>query len=184
MFTNSKQVWRLNTRGDYWVLDRTNGKLRQLGAFATPSTLMYAKFSPDGDRVGYVVENNLYVEDLASGTVTQLTRDGSRTVINGNFDWVYEEELGLRDGWRWSPDGRRIAYWQLTADRVRDFLLLRNTDSLYSRVVPIQYPKAGEDNSAARIGVVDATGGETTWLRFEGDPRNHYLARMDWAGVQ
>jgi len=181
VYTNSKQVWRLNTRGDYWVLDRNSGRLRQLGGFAKPSTLMYAKFSPDGARVGYVVENDLYVEELATGEVTQLTRDGSRTVINGNFDWVYEEELGLHDGWRWSPDGRRIAYWQLQADRVRDFFLIRNNDSLYSRIEPIQYPKAGEENSAARIGVVAATGGETTWLRFEGDPRNHYLARMEWA---
>lgn len=181
VFTSSRQVWRLNTRGDYWVLDRASGALRQLGRFAPPSTLMYAKFSPDGSRVGYVVENDLYVEDVATGTVTRLTRDGSRTIINGNFDWVYEEELGLHDGWRWSPDGRRIAYWQLNAEGVRDFLLIRNTDSVYSQAVPIQYPKAGEQNSAARIGVVDAAGGETVWLRFEGDPRNTYLARMDWA---
>jgi dipeptidyl-peptidase-4 len=78
-----------------------------------------------------------------------LTSDGSRTVINGTFDWVYEEELDLRDGWRWSPDGTQIAYWQLTADRVRDFNLINFTDSLYSEVVPIQYPKAGEENSAS-----------------------------------
>ena len=181
IFTNSKQVWRLNTRGDYWVLDRASGQLRQLGKFARPSTLMYAKFSPDGTRAGYVVENNLFVENLATGNVTQLTRDGSRTIINGNFDWVYEEELSLHDGWRWSPDGNRVAYWQLNADRVRDFGLIRTTDSLYSRVVPIQYPKAGEENSAARIGVVSAAGGETTWLRIDGDPRNNYLARMEWA---
>ncbi len=181
VFTNSRQVWRTNSRGDYWLLDRPSGALRRLGAFAPPSTLMFAKFSPDGSRVGYVVQNNLYVEDLAGGAVTQLTADGSRTIINGTFDWVYEEELGLRDGWRWSPDGRQIAYWQLNADRVRDFLLIRNTDSLYSRAVPIQYPKAGEENSAARIGVVDATGGPTVWLAIEGDPRNQYLARMDWS---
>src|SRR6202008_1466058 len=85
------------------------------------------------------------------------------------------------DRWRWSQDGNRVAYWQLNADRVRDFGLIRTTDSLYSHVVPIQYPKAGEENSAARIGVVSATGGETTWLQVEGDPRNNYLARMDWA---
>ena len=181
IYTNSKQVWRLNTRGDYWVLELPTGALKQLGRFAKPSTLMYAKFSPDGGRVGYVVENNLYVEDLGSGQVTQLTHDGSRTIINGNFDWVYEEELSLHDGWRWSPDGARIAYWQLNADRVRDFNLIRNSDSLYSQVVPIQYPKAGEENSAARIGVVSATGGPTVWVQMAGDPRNNYLARMEWA---
>ena len=181
VFTDTRPVWRLNTRGDYWVLDRASGRLWKLGGDAQPSTLMYAKFDPSGRRVGYVRENDLYVEDLATGKITRLTSDGSRTVINGNFDWVYEEELSLHDGWRWSPDGRRIAYWQLVADRVRDFLLYRTTDSLYSRVVPIQYPKAGEENSAARIGIVAASGGPTTWLSLEGDPRNNYLARMDWA---
>ncbi|MGE3527257.1 MAG: S9 family peptidase, partial [Gemmatimonadales bacterium] len=181
LFTNSKPVWRQNTRGDYWVLDRTTWALRRLGADAGASTLMFAKFSPDGGRVGYVREHNLYVEDLASGAVRQLTSDGSREVINGTFDWVYEEELGLRDGWRWSPDGRSIAYWQLTADSVRSFDLINNTDSLYSFVIPLQYPKAGESNSAARIGIVPAGGGATRWLAIPGDPRNHYPARMDWA---
>ena len=80
-------------------------------------------------------------------------------LINGTFDWVYEEELDLRDGWRWSPDGQRIAYWQLNADGVRDFDLINDTDSLYSFVTPVQYPKAGETNSAARVGVVSAAGG-------------------------
>lgn len=181
IFTNSEQVWRQNTRGDYWILDRQAGTLRQLGRFARPSTLMFAKFSPDGGRVGYVVENDLYVEDLVTGTVTRLTTDGSRTIINGTFDWVYEEELGLRDGWRWSPDGRRIAYWQLDASGVRDFLMYRSTDSVYSSVEPVQYPKAGGTNSAARVGVIDAGGGATVWFQLPGDPRNHYPARVDWA---
>ena len=121
---------------------------------------MFAKFSPDGGRVAYVREHNLYVEDLADGRITQLTRDGSRTIINGTFDWVYEEELNLRDGFRWSPDGRRIAYWQLDASGVRDFVLINDTDSLYSFVTPVQYPKAGTTNSAARVGVVSAEGGD------------------------
>ncbi len=184
IFTNSRPVWRLNTRGDYWVLDRAAGRLRKLGGpDAKPSTLMFAKFSPDGSRIGYVRENNLYVEDAATGAVTALTTDGSRTLINGTFDWVYEEELMnyYADGWRWSPDGKSIAYWQLNADRVRDFLLVNNTDSLYSFTVPVQYPKAGEANSAARIGVVRAAGGPTRWLDIPGDPRNHYLARLEWA---
>ncbi|HEU5303744.1 MAG TPA: DPP IV N-terminal domain-containing protein, partial [Gemmatimonadales bacterium] len=184
IFTNTLPVWRLNTRGDYWVLERATGRLRKLGGpDAKPSTLMFAKFSPDGRRVAYVRENNLYVEDLATGSITALTTDGSRTVINGTFDWVYEEELMnyYADGWRWSPDGRSIAYWQLNADQVRDFNLVNNTDSLYSRVTPVQYPKVGEANSAARIGIVDIAGGPTRWLEIEGDPRNHYIARMDWA---
>ena len=184
IFTNTRPVWRLNTRGDYWVLDRASGGLRQLGGRdAKPSTLMFAKFSPDGGRVGYVRENNLYAENLASGAITPLTTDGSRTTINGTFDWVYEEELMnyYADGWRWSPDGRSVAYWQLNADSVRNFTLVNDTDSLYSRVIPIQYPKVGEVNSAAKVGIVSAAGGGTRWLQIEGDPRNHYIPRMDWA---
>ena len=182
IYTNSKPVWRQNTRGDYWVLDRTTWELKKLGGGAArPSTLMFAKFSPDGQRVGYVRESNLFSESLADGSIVQLTQDGSRTIINGTFDWVYEEELDDRDGWRWSPDGRSIAFWQLNADSVRDFDLINNTDSLYSFDTPVQYPKAGESNSAARIGIVPATGGGTRWLAIAGDARNHYLARMEWA---
>ena len=182
VFTNSQKVWRENTRGDFWVLDLAGGRLLKLGGpGAKPSTLMFAKFSPDGGRVAYVRENNLYVESLADGRIAGLTSDGSRTTINGTFDWVYEEELSLRDGFRWSPDGRRIAYWQLDASGVRDFLLINDTDSLYSFTIPVQYPKAGTTNSAGRVGVVSAAGGKTVWLQVPGDPRNNYIARMEWA---
>jgi len=182
VFTNSQKVWRENTRGDFWVLDLAGGRLLKLGGpGAKPSTLMFAKFSPDGGRVAYVRENNLYVESLVDGRIAGLTSDGSRTTINGTFDWVYEEELSLRDGFRWSPDGRRIAYWQLDASGVRDFLLINDTDSLYSFTIPVQYPKAGTTNSAGRVGVVSAAGGKTVWLQVPGDPRNNYIARMEWA---
>lgn len=183
VYTNSQRVWRENTRGDYWVLDLGTWRLRQLGGpAAKPSTLMFATFSPDGGRVAYVREHDLYVERLDNGAITRLTSDGSPTLINGTFDWVYEEEFSLRDGFRWSPDGTRIAYWQLDVSGVHDFLLIDDTDSLYSFPVPVQYPKAGTTNSAARVGVVSATGGPTTWLAVPGDPRNNYIARMDWAG--
>jgi dipeptidyl-peptidase-4 len=183
LFTNTARVWRQNTRGDYWVLDLDTGKLRKLGGpSATPQTLMFAKFSPQGDRVAYVREHNLYVERVADGRITALTRDGSTTIINGTFDWVYEEEFDDRDGFRWSPDGTRIAYWQLDAAGIGVFDLLDTTDSLYSFVKPVQYPKAGTRNSAVRVGVVGAAGGTTRWMRIPGDPRNIYVARMEWAG--
>ena len=182
IFTNTKQVWRQNTRGDYWVFDIAAKKLAQIGKNAGASTLMFAKFSPDGTRAGYVRENNLYVEDLATGRITQLTSDGSKRIINGTFDWVYEEELDLRDGWRWSPDGRSIAYWQLDTDGVPDYYLINNTDSLYPKIITIQYPVAGQTNSAGRVGVISAAGGITRWLQVPGDPRNNYIARMNWAG--
>ena len=182
IYTNSQRVWRQKTRGDYWVLEVATGKLRKLGGpEAKPSTLMFAKLSPQGDRVAYVRENNIYVERLKDGKITRLTSDGSRTTINGTFDWVYEEEFDDRDGFRWSPDGKRIAYWQLDASGVRDFLLINNTDSLYSFTKPVQYPKAGTTNSSCRVGVVDANGGKTRWLETPGDPRNTYIARMEWA---
>ncbi len=182
VFTNTKQVWRQNTRGDYWVFDIAAKKLAQVDKNASPSTLMFAKFSPDATRVGYVRENNLYVQDLASARIVQLTRNGSKRIINGTFDWVYEEELDLRDGWRWSPDGRSIAYWQMDTEGVPDFHMINDTDSLYPKIVTIQYPVAGETNSAARVGVVPAGGGITRWLAVPGDPRNNYIARMNWAG--
>jgi dipeptidyl-peptidase-4 len=182
VFTNSQKVWRQNTRGDFWSLDLSTWRLKKLGGpEAKPSTLMFAKFSPDGGRVAYVREHNLYVEDLADGRITRLTNDGSPTIINGTFDWVYEEELNLRDGFRWSPDGRRIAFWQLDASGVPDFLMMDDTDSLYSFTVPVQYPKAGTTNSAARVGVVSASGGAPVWLAVPGDPRNNYIARLEWA---
>lgn len=181
IFTNTARVWRSNTRGDYWVVDLKTFKLQKLGGDAKPSTLMFAKFSPDGSRVGYVRENNIYVESLSNGRITQLTSDGTRYIVNGTFDWVYEEELFCRDGWRWSPDGRQIAYWQLNSEGVKEMVLVNNTAGLYPAITSFPYPKAGEMNSAAKVGVISAAGGSTRWFNVPGDPREHYLARMEWA---
>jgi len=163
IFTNTQRVWRQNTRGDYWVLDLAGGRLQQLGRRFEPSFLMFAKFSPDGNRVGYVMQNNIYVEDLRTGSIARLTRDGAENIINGTFDWVYEEEFGLRDGFRWSPDGKHIAYWQLDTSEVREFHMINNTDGLYPRIITFKYPKVGETNSRCRVGVVSARGGNTLW---------------------
>ncbi len=181
IFTNTERVWRYETRGDYWVLDLATGELKQLGGDAEAATLMFAEFSPDGRRVAYVRQNNLYVEDFETGDITQLTTDGSETVINGTFDWVYEEEFGLRRGFRWSPDGQRIAYWQIDTEGVGKFHLVNYTDELYPQVKTFAYPKVGETNPACRVGVVSAQGGETRWLALPGDQRDNYVAWMDWA---
>jgi len=180
VFTNTRKVWRDHTRGDYWVLTLQGGGLRKLGGEAPEASLMFAKFSPDGTRVAYVRANNVYVERLDDGRITSLTRDGSETTINGTSDWVYEEELGVRDAFRWSPDGRNIAYWQFDSTGVGIFSLVNATDSIYPAIARIPYPKAGTTNSAVRLGVVSEGGGETRWLRTPGDPRDSYLARMEW----
>ncbi len=181
LFANTVRVWRTNTKGDYWVLDLVGGALTQMGSDFPESTLMFAKFSPQGDRVAYVQANDLYVQGLSDGRITRLTEGGSPTLINGTFDWAYEEEFSLQDGFRWSPDGTKIAYWQIDASGVREFVLTNDTDSLYPQFTRIPYPKVGEVLSAARLGVVSAAGGETLWMDVPGDPRNNYIARMDWA---
>lgn len=181
IFTNGKRVWRYNTKGDYWILDLKSRTLSQLGASLPASSLMFAKVSPDGAKAAYVSLHNIYVENLGDHSVKQLTLNGSNTLINGTFDWVYEEEFDCRDGFRWSPDSKSIAYWQLDATGVRDFLMINNTDSLYSYVIPVQYPKAGQTLSACRVGVISAGGGETVWMKLTGDPRNNYIPRMEWA---
>ena len=180
IFTNTARVWRYNTRGDYYLINRSTGQARQVGKNRPAQSLMYAKLSPDGKRVGYVSEHNLFVEDVATGQQKQLTTDGTRKRINGTFDWAYEEEFGCRDGFRWSPDSKQIAYWQVDATKIKDYLMLNTTDSNYSYVIPVEYPKVGESPSPTRIGVVAAAGGTTTWLPIPGDPQQHYLTRMEW----
>jgi dipeptidyl-peptidase 4 len=204
VFTNTQRVWRQNTRGDYWVLDVASGALKKIGAGSSrqrhasqeeaqpandgenviPGDLMFAKFSPDSSRVGYVRANNIYVERLDDGRTVQLTKDGSQTTINGTSDWVYEEELNVRDGFRWSPDGRNIAYWQFDTTGVSLFTLVDDTTNLYPTVKRFAYPKVGTTNSAARVGVVSASGGRPRWMNAPGDPRNNYIARVEWVDPQ
>ena len=180
IYTNTRRVWRYDTRGDYWVLDLKSGKLQQLGKGLPEASLMFAKFSPDATRVAYVSRNNIYVENLADSKINRITPDGNDEIVNGTFDWVYEEEFNCRDGFRWSPDGQYIAYWQSDTKGTGWFDIINNVDSLYPTVQRFPYPKAGTTNSAVKVGYVSANGGTTTWLNLPGDPRNHYIPRMEF----
>lgn len=183
LYTNSKRVWREETRGDYWVYQKKTNQLTQLGKTFPPSQLMFAKFNPQGTKVAYVNKSNhnIYIEDLATGTIKQITKDGTDRIINGTFDWVYEEEFGCKDGFRWSPDGNAIAYWKLDASTIRNFLMINNTDSIYSYTIPIEYPKVGQSPSACSIWTYQLTTDATTSVQVPGDAIQHYIPRMEWS---
>ncbi|HEX2201812.1 MAG TPA: S9 family peptidase [Longimicrobium sp.] len=180
LYTESQPVWRQNTKGRYYVYDLAGGRLTPVST--APGWQQFAKLSPDAGKVGFVRDNDLWVADLATGRETRLTTDGSETIINGTFDWVYEEELGVQDGWRWSPDGTRIAFWRIDQSGVRAFPWITDTDSAYARVITLRYPKAGATNPTAKIGVVEVGAGpaQPRWIDTGSDP-SVYLARMEWA---
>lgn len=180
IFTNTRRVWRLNTRGDYWVLELADKRLYKLGGDVAEATLMFAKFSPDATSVGYVHERDLHVQSLADQSIVKLTASDAPTKINGTFDWAYEEEFSLRDGFRFSPDGKRIAFWELDASGIELFPLIDNTSTLYPKIQYIPYPKVGTTNPAAKIGVIDLESLATTWIKIPGDVRENYLPRMEW----
>jgi len=178
IFTNTRRVWRYHTRGDYWLLDRSSGELRQLGKGFDEARLQFAKFDPAGRRVAYLYRHDIYVENLADRAITRLTHDGSDTLTNGTFDWVYEEEFGLTQAWDWSPDGRRIAYWQT---HVADVPTIQITDweGQYPEWTVMPFPKVGQDNSEVLVGVVDVASGETRWMDV-GLAEEHYVPRIYW----
>lgn len=180
LYTNSKKVWRYETRGDYFVADLKTKEMIKIGKDRPASSLMFAKFSPDGNKVAYVSKHNIYVDDLSTRSTKALTTDGTDRIINGTFDWVYEEEFDCRDGFRWSPDGATIAYWQLDARDIRNFLMINNTDSIYSFNIPVEYPKVGQNPSACKVGIVDINTATTKWLSVPGSEVQNYIPRMDW----
>ena len=183
IYTNSKKVWRSNSRGDYWVLNLKSNQLQQLGGKnVKASSLMFAKFSPDGKQVAYVVDNNIYVEALNNNDINQLTSDAGNGIINGLFDWVYEEEFSIRDGFSWSPDGKSIAYWQLNTQGSKDFIMINNTDDLYPTLTKFPYPKVGEQNALAQIGIVNLNSKKTVWAKLPNNSREMYIPRMNWSG--
>ncbi len=177
---NPRIVMVRKTANDYWVFDKARGSWHRLGG-KIKTGLLYAKLSPDGARVAYVRDNNLYVETIGSGAIRRVTTDGSENIINGASDWVNEEEFYIRDAFEWSPDGKRIAFLQFDQSSVPEFTLINYTDTLYPALTKYRYPKPGQTNSAVRLGVVNASGGMVRWMKVPGDPRNQYIARIGWA---
>jgi len=180
IFNNSSRVWRSNTKGDYWVYDFNVNQIKQLGKEFEPSSLMFAKFSADNKYVAYVHNFNIYREDFQTGAVSQLTFDGTKDIINGTFDWVYEEEFGKRDGFQWSPNAEHIAFWQVDATDIGTFYMINNTDSIYSKPIPLQYPKVGQDPSAAKVGIVKLESKEILWIPLEGGEKENYIPGVQW----
>ena len=182
IYTNTKKVWRYETRGDYWIFDKKNNSLKQIGRDRPPSSLMFAKLSPDGSKAAYVSGSNIYAEDLTSGTTKQLTNNGTINIINGTFDWAYEEEFFCRDGFRWSPDSKHIAYWQIDARKTKNYTMFNLTDSIYPVLHQVEYPIAGDPPSPFRIGVVDIASASTKWMNIATDTiLQTYITRMEWA---
>lgn len=180
LYTNSQRVWRQNTRGDYWWLNLRSGQLKKLGGQAAPASMMFAKFSPDAQSVAFVRENNLYVQSLNDLQIRSLTNDGSATIINGTADWVNEEELEIRDGFRWSPDSRAIAFWQFDTAGVPEFTMIDNTSDKYAKTIRFAYPKVGQQNSAGRVGIASLDARTIRWMTLLGNSRENYIARMEW----
>jgi dipeptidyl-peptidase 4 len=183
LYTDSERVWRLNTKGYYYLYDIGTGAVTPI-ADRADGFQMFAKMNPAGTHVAFVRDRDLWLVDLATMAETRLTDTGSEGgVINGTFDWVYEEEFGLRDGFRWSPDGRHIAFFQLDESATRDFQM---TDfrTLYPEYTRFRYPKAGEVNSEIRIGVIDVPSGETRFFETEtwgnDSEDTEYISLMGW----
>ena len=199
LFTDAVRVWRYKTKGYYYVYNLETEALTPV-ASREAGYQMFAKFNPSATEVAFVRERNLFVKNLETGTETALTTDGADgTIINGTFDWVYEEEFGLRDGFEWSPDGNYIAFFKLDESDTREFAMTDYT-TRYPEYERFRYPKAGEVNSEIKIGVVDMSAVDTTqrgqpqaityfetqtWdpgLRAdeEATDPHEYLARMGW----
>ncbi|MFQ6613182.1 MAG: DPP IV N-terminal domain-containing protein, partial [Fidelibacterota bacterium] len=171
-----KSIWRHSTQAPYYILNVTTKELKALAG--NSDHLKNVKLAPDGKRVGFVRDHNIFVVDLATGVEQAITSDGTDNILNGEPDWVYEEDFGLVDGWRWSPDGKKIAYWQFDQTRVKEFQLI-NEMPYYNQVSGLKYPKVGEQNAVVKIAVFDLITNQTRWMDL-GDNDDIYVPKIFW----
>jgi len=174
--TNQKSIYRRSFTADYYVVDLKTNKLTQL---FEKGVQQLADFSPDGKQVAFVFENNIYVKNLATSNVTQVTTDGKKNeIINGSADWVYEEEFEVTKAFYWSPTSDKIAYLKFDERDVHDYTMDYFTGGTYPAPYTFKYPKAGEDNSTLSLFIYDMESAKSEKVNtgnFE------YIPRMKWS---
>ena len=173
--TETKSIYRYSSMSKYFVYDLLTRKVDTLKS----EKVMYATFSPNGDKVAYVFHNNLFIRDLKSKNTTQITFDGEvNKIINGASDWVYEEEFGLVKAFQWSPDGEQLAYYKFDESNVKEFSMDMFKNELYPSQYEFKYPKAGEENSKVSIHLFDLKSQKTNAITFRKE--YEYFPRMGW----
>ncbi len=178
--TDVKPIYRRSYTAEYYVYYRSTRELKKL---SDNGAQMAATFSPDGKKVAFVRENNVFVKNLESGKETKVTTDGKfNHIINGACDWVYEEEFGFAKAFCWSPEGDNIAFYRFDESRVKEFEMMEYKGALYPKAYRFKYPKAGEDNSIVSIHVYNLASGKTTEMNI-GDETNQYISRIKWSAV-
>ncbi len=174
--TKREAIYRHSSKAEYYIWDLKNIELTQL---STGGKQQLADFSPAGDKVAFVRENNLFVKNLVTGEESQITTDGKKNhIINGTCDWVYEEEFGFTKAFQWSPDGKKIAYYRFNESEVKEYTLTYYGD-LYPDWETYKYPKAGEDNSIVEIYLYDLSTGNATKVDI-GEETDQYIPRIKW----
>lgn len=175
--TDVEGVWRRSRLAVYYVYNLASKQLDKVNQ--DDVKIGNAEFSPDGSKVAYTKENNLYIFDIEEYSTRQITFDGEKNkIINGSTDWVYEEEFSFAKAWFWSPEGDAIAYYRFDESRVKEFSFPRY-GSLYPELVTYKYPKAGEQNAVVTIGVYNLASEETKWMDI-GDTDDQYIVRINW----
>ena len=173
--TKTEKIYRHSSKSIYYIYNLHTDKLKKL----SDKKVMYATFSPQGDKVAYVFENNLFIQNIKSGKVTQVTTDGKKNhIINGASDWVYEEEFALVRSFEWAPDGEHIAYYKFDETHVKEFSMDLFKGGLYPTQDVFKYPKAGEDNSVVKVYFYNLEQDKSTYIYTEKD--YEYIPRIKW----
>lgn len=169
-------IYRRSGVANYYLYDVADGSFQKI---SNNGKQRLTTFSPDGNSVAYVRDNNLYVMNLGTLEETQVTTDGRlNAIINGTTDWVYEEEFAITQGFFWSPDSKKIAFFRFDESRVKEYDM-QMWGGLYPDNYKYKYPKAGEDNSVVDVLIYDVASGKTLKLDV-GSQNDQYIPRMKW----